>query len=415
MAEKVKKQANPAVIQAVKAVAVLVIICLVCGVLLALCNDLLYIDDDTRLERAMQKVYPSFKLKEELTVEKVDISSGKVNRVLLSTDGTYVIEALGEGGWDNGTVTLYVVIGSNHKIKAWTVKEHKGQSFIDRLPSNAGRTWYVGDDASEDQSLNVVSTGATLTTTPTAINNAINAATKYYRVAILGNDTEGEAKAAVLALLSEHNYNCSDVTALDSVKNFIGTALDGENDKLSYIFVGVDDQQGKIYAYVYATEEQFKIVVVTEKEVLVSNCDDTADFYALILAKPIREISVTSTIKLYTFMQGSETQGTSAVYTVVGFKGSGYTPGNYTLTITISNGEVTDIVITVDGWEDHDEFATRERANKLANELKGATLQNFDSKYESGIVANASQSGHIIAAAVKAALAHFDANVASNG
>lgn len=407
--EKVKKQVNPAVIQAVKAVAVLVVICLVCVALLALCNDLLYIDDDTRLERAMQKVYEDFKLQEEvaLVTEKATNSTfGKVNRVLLSTDGAYIIEALGTGGYQNGSVTLYVVIGADGKVKGWAVKENDKQSYIDRLPSSAGNTWYVGEDASVDQTLDKVMTGATISFTSEAIKNAVNMATYYYRAAILGNDVEGEAKTAVLELLSTKGYNYSAVESLAGVKAVIGTALDGANDTLTYLFVGTGDK-GNVYAYVYVKEEEFKIVVVTDTEVLVSNCDETADFYGLILAKPVREISVTSSVKLYTFVTGTETAADAIVYTVVGIKGSGYMPGNYTLDITVENGEVTDIDISVDGWEDHDEVATRDNANVLATKLIGATLSNIDDKYADGVVAGASQSANMIAAAVKAALQDY--------
>lgn len=41
-------------LQAVKAVAVLVVICLVCCLLLALCNDLLYVTEEEKFNRAMK-------------------------------------------------------------------------------------------------------------------------------------------------------------------------------------------------------------------------------------------------------------------------------------------------------------------------------------------------------------------------
>ena len=64
--EKAKKPMNPVVKQWIIPIAVLVVICLVCGLLLALLNDLLYIDDNTRLDRAMKKVYDKFDVETHL-------------------------------------------------------------------------------------------------------------------------------------------------------------------------------------------------------------------------------------------------------------------------------------------------------------------------------------------------------------
>ena len=427
--EKAKKQANPAVIQAVKAIAVLVIICLVCGALLALCNDLLYISDQDRLERAMQKVYKNFELQEELTVNpdpSINSSSsfGKVNRVLLSKDGAYIIEALGIGGYQNGTVTLYVIIGADAKIKGWAVKDNDKQSYIDRIPSYAGTTWYVGVDATEDKTLDTVMTGATVSFTSNAIKNAINMATSYYRKAILGSNPEGEAREAVLALLSGSDYSGYDsLELLSSVKRVIGTALDGENDTLKYLFIG-EGAKGKIYVYVYGEDEDRKIVVVnSEAEVVLTsdNVDEAADFYAKIVTRPIREITVGS-VTMYTFVSNGQAGETTTVYKVVALSPTGYMPGNYTLTITVKTeeGKNNGIVVSVEIAENGDGYAPDEHApstddaHALLEGLKGATLENFDEKYNDGIVSGATESGNIIAAAVKAALTDYDARLAQN-
>ena len=428
MAEKAKKQTNPAVIQAVKAVAVLVIICLVCGLLLALCNDLLYISDEDRLERAMKKVYENFKFKEELPVVtesgvNPNATFGRVNRVLLSEDGAYIIEALGKDGYQGGTVTLYVIIGADAKIKGWAVKENDKQSYIDRIPSNAGTTWYVGIDASEDKTLDLVMTGATVSYTSNAIKNAINMATFYYRAAILGSNPEGEARDAVLALLSDNGYSYESLDPLASVKSVIKTALDTETDKLTYLFVGNGDQ-GKIYAYVYVKDEASKIVVVTnEGKLLTHNLEEEDELIELILSKPIQEITVTGSVKLYTFVSDFTDNGEKEVeYVVTGLKLASYDPNNYVLKVTVKDGVVTVIDFAsasgngfVEGHPEEDD------ANALMKGLLGATLENIDDKYDQGIVddskqpgAGATQSGNIITAAVKAALKDYAARFASN-
>lgn len=429
MAENAKKS-NSAIKQAVIAVAVLVIICLVCVLLLALCNDLLYISDEDKFNRAMAKIYDgygngdaqfnsTYKLNTSISS---DPSVGKINSIKKAEGKeVYIFDVQGYGGY-KGAITLYVVIGplksGDVGIIAWTIKEHNGETLLSNIDTNWYNNRLIRDYpiAMDDYK----ATGATMSST--AINNAINLACSYALAKDgLGLDSNDnmEAQNAVLELLAENNYNYDKLSSpID--KSTVGTALDGETDKLTYIFVGTD-ANATAYAYVYGEGEERKIVVVVvtgdETKVLTSNCDDTADFYDLILAKPIREISVTSTVKLYTFVSGTETQESSVVYTVVGYKDGTYTPKNYTLKVTIANGVVTDIVITDDGWVDpegHDEDAIEENANKLAKVLKGATLDNFDDKYEEGLVSGASQSGNIIAAAVKAALQDYAVRSANN-
>lgn len=93
-AEKAMKKGT--VIQAVKAIAVLVIICLVCGILLALCNDLLYVSDDVKFDRAMQKIYPNFKKADDspaLDTANAKTPYGEVLDLVKSSDGAYILTA----------------------------------------------------------------------------------------------------------------------------------------------------------------------------------------------------------------------------------------------------------------------------------------------------------------------------------
>ena len=93
-------------------------------------------------------------------------------------------------------------------------------------------------------------------------------------------------------------------------------------------------------------------------------------------------------------------------------------PNNYTLTITIEadgdHGKVTAIAFTADGNGFVPQGPSEANANILATSLVGATLADIDGKYDSDKVIGASNSAKIITAAVKAALTHFDANLASN-
>ena len=92
-------------LQAVKAVAVLVVICLVCCLLLALCNDLLYVTEEEKFNRAMRKIYPEFSLAEEVALDSKYSSNatyGEVLSVFKSTDGAYILQTKGIGGFSSG-------------------------------------------------------------------------------------------------------------------------------------------------------------------------------------------------------------------------------------------------------------------------------------------------------------------------
>ena len=434
--EKAKKQVNPAVIQAVKAVAVLVVICLVCGALLALCNDLLYIDDDTRLSRSMQKIYPEFELDKELAVDaSVTSDYGKVNKVYLSKDGTYIIEALGVGGYQGGTVTLYVVIGSDAKIKGWAVKENDKQSYIDRVPASAGTTWYVGMDISSD--LPLVMTGATVVATSTAINNAVNMAAYYCRkcpTIPIGSDPEGEAKNAIKALMeakeievvSEFKNSKTTVENITVGDKKLSQLLAGDDETYSYTFIGVMEDGSSIAVHVFNWDASYtfdtlegipaatKIVVVKVDEVVASVHVEEGDALRdRVVAYPVQYVGGNA---MYAYITDTTDGDNAKVYTVMSLSAWSY-PSDYTLTVTIGTdsesnlGKVISIVVTktgyVPGYPDESETLA------LVNGLKDATLATIDEMYESGKKANATNSANVITAAVRAALADYDAKLAS--
>ena len=419
--EKAKKQANPAVIQTVKTIAVLVVICLVCGALLALCNDLLFIDDTTSLERKLRNsVWPTYEFKAELDVvsANANASYGRVNKVYESKDDTYVIEALGSGGYQGGSVTLYVVVGKDALIKAWAVKTNDKQSYIDRIPSDAGTKWYVGKDVSNELALEM--TGATVVLTSTAINNAINMAAYYCRTALgLGEDPEGDAKNAAIELLAAKGYTYTANSLTKFNVSAVGTALNGEKDTLTYIFVATGDD-GIVFIYVYGEGDGIKIVAVKDGAIIANSDSVTGeeDFVTNILAKPIMQIAVTDTIKLFTFISDIKTDENKQVYIVVGIKLAGWDPNNYILEITIeaddAHGKVTKIGFAADGNGFVEHGPDMADANKLIDSLLGATSATIDDTYNRDKVGGATQSANIITAAIKAALTHFDANLASN-
>ena len=98
----------------------------------------------------------------------------------MSTDGAIIVEATGNGGFENGTVTINVII-ADREIKGWSIVSNTEQSYIDKIiNSNATTTWYIGN--SIDGALELGNNKVTdATRSSTAINNAINAACYYAR------------------------------------------------------------------------------------------------------------------------------------------------------------------------------------------------------------------------------------------
>lgn len=241
-------------IASVKIISVLLIICIVCGTLLALCNDLLYIDDETKFNRAIKKVYPKFERDTTLTETPIasakDLAgAGSVSKVYLSKDGTYVIEAVGQGGFNSGTVTMYVAVGGttpNVTIKGVAITSNAGQSWIGKVTQSELNSAYVGKSL---ESISGVTSGADYklggtTYTSNAILNCIKTAVNYCITGLkLVSTPESEARDAAIALLGS-NYDYTTVTD-ENYKTALG---------YDFYFTAVND--GESYdVYVYVTAD----------------------------------------------------------------------------------------------------------------------------------------------------------------
>ena len=425
--QKAMKKAT--IIQAVKAIAVLVCICLVCGALLALCYDVFYISDEERFNRSMQKIYPELdpsKVEKVALVDsaKADPKYGEVKSVV--TDGkVYIIEALGTGGYPNGTgtVTLYVIVNiADAKIVSWVVKENVGQSYIDKVPSTAGKTWYVGKEVSNEMALEM--TGATVVATSTAINNAVNMAAAYARnkAALgLGQNPLADAQEAILALLGTEYaaYNLQNASMLSSTIDGTATVKDtfkvGDNE-ISYIMYA-DGDKGLVKAYVYGQDAATqKIVAFANGEAKLSaNLTETDDLVTKVTElngklSVIKSGSYTS----FGYIVGIDTAN-GTVYSVSGIQLS-TVPKTYVLGVTIStdggHGKVTAIELKTDGYVGGG--PSKDNTNKLVTSLVGTTLASIDNDYNSNKVGGATQSANLIRIAVETALRDYDAKLASN-
>lgn len=409
--------------QAVVAVAVLVAICLVCGLLLALCNDLLYVTPEEKFNRAMQKVYPDFQLEsgwdERPNAQfSQNDTYGSVSAVYKSTDGAYVLETTGIGGFNGGTVTLYVAVSGDEEpvIKGWTITANAGQSFIGNITENHQKTWFIGDSISEVQATDGFGSGATFT--ENAICNAINMASYYCMNALgLGSNPEGEALQAAMELLGADYASYTLAGRGNVLKASAGSAgtvaklLSTDTDTLSYLFTGTGDK-GDVQAFVYGEDENRKIVIVTAEGIVKS--DNVADGDAIIEA--------VSAHAVYAATVGSKEMFAVTVERAVGESGTDYTvaglgigtvPGTYVIKVTVAEengvGKVTAITMVTNGFVPG--YPSEENANKLLTSLVGVTATTVDGVYSSDHVAGATESASIITIAVKAALAQFDATV----
>lgn len=401
-------------IQSVKTVAVLVIICLVCCLLLSVCNDLFYISDEERFQRSMAKIYPNFVNDESFNgtlngTYKTNADFGEIKSVARSTDGAYIVEAVGNGGYQGGTVTLYVVVGSDAKILGWTVKENVNQSYINRIPANAGTTWYVGEDVSGDLALNM--SGATVVATSTAINHAVNMAAYYCRNALgVGKNPEADALAAVKELLADTDCTLTSRNQLLSAtigEQTVAQLLSGVDDTLSYVFT--DEGQG-IQAFVYGSDANRKIVVLQNGDAIKQS--DGADELAVILqSKPILSFNLGGYLA-FAIITSQEND----TYTVAGLN-VGTVPSTYVLKVEIelrdsdNCGQVKTIEIENNGYLGGSGAPTEGNANNLITSLVGATSETIDSVYDNNKVSGATQSANLITVAVKAALSRFDASL----
>jgi len=252
-------------VTSLKTISVLLIICIVCGALLALCNDLFYIDEETKFNRAMQKVYPEFE--RDTSVSETPIAeykelpgAGSVSKVYRSKDGAYIFEATGVGGYPDGsgTVTMYVVVGGetpNVEIKSVLITGNTKQSWIANITQKNIDKAYVGKNIKDVASLQMGNDykwgGATMAST--AIMNAIKSAVNYCVTALkLVSTPESEARDAAVALLDGYTL----ITVVDDAYT---TELGA-----SFYFTGTKDGADDVDVYVFGDKESGHQIVAVK-------------------------------------------------------------------------------------------------------------------------------------------------------
>lgn len=419
-AEKAMKRGT--VIQAVKAIAVLVIICLVCGVLLALCNDLFYVSDDVKFDRAMSKIAPGFQ--KDKTFAETPVAEfakndlyGEVQKIYKSSDEanlSYVMLVKGAGvGYQNGTVTIYVAVSgdkTNPVILGWSIVENEGQTFIGKITNNHTKKWFIGNSVSELLPTNPVGVGAGMgsgaTMTENSIISAINMACYYSMNALgLGENPEKNAKEAILELLGEDFADATFTTLANRYFKHLAT----DSESLEFVFK-IENATKSYYAIAAAKGEEKVYVVAsasakdTDRTSIVANSENASN-------ELITKVTSYYFTDLAYITDLQDVDG-NKVYTVVGNALAGYNPTAYTLKVTVdADGKVVSCEVTVDGRDTYPAAQTSAMAEKIKDKtLADLTDAFFNPDSNKGQFAGATQSANIIFNAVKLCLTHFEAN-----
>ncbi len=413
------------ILQSVKAVAVLVIICLVCCLLLALCNDLLYVSEEDQFNRALSKVWPSDV--GSFTVDSTfsqtpdsayasNSSYGTVDGVYKSTEGNYILKTSGLGGY-GGTVTIYVAVRTaDATIVGWSIVEGAGETLLANITSKCTSTWYIGVRVDADLSLGTNKVQGT-TRTSTAINNAVNMAAYYCMNALkVGSNPEAEAQEAVLALLGADyaNYTLTNMSTILTSKVGSSTisSILSDDDTVTYLYTATGDH-GDITAAVYGSDENRKIVVSTANGIVKSdNVAGTESYIDKVAQLQIANVEVSGSTHR-TIIVSKTVDGDNTVYTIVSKPGSGFVPSEYAFEIAVKEnggaGEIVSISMLTNGFAEG--YPAESDAHVLITGLVGTTSATVDADFASKHVSGATQSAKIITAAVKAVLQDFDASL----
>ena len=187
-----------------KCIAVLLVIVLVCGILLTICNSLFAISPEEELNRVLGKIYPDGKVEEIIynedhaTDKTTTFDNGEIEAAYKMDDGNYLISSAGNGGY-GGAVTCWVVIEmADNKIDGIgtvSIGKAPGETFLSRITADDlkyfSENYTDGEEfVATDYSDNTAGTGATAPYTRNGITNSVNTALEFVRSQILGEVTE---------------------------------------------------------------------------------------------------------------------------------------------------------------------------------------------------------------------------------
>ena len=99
--------------KAFKCIAALLCVLLISGIFLTIMNSLLAVTDQERFDRAIKKIYGKAVKTEAVAVADYNSNATIEEAYKIKDDGNYLVKATGKGGFDNGTVTCWIVVKVN--------------------------------------------------------------------------------------------------------------------------------------------------------------------------------------------------------------------------------------------------------------------------------------------------------------
>lgn len=209
---------------AFKSVAALLIIVIAAGAILAVCNDLLFVSPLERRNRMFAKIYGGDVTEQEtlLSDEAPDVvyPDGTARQAYLMSDGSYIVQSTGTGGYSGGTITVWVIFECDGAeddgltltgIARVVYESNVKQSYISRFTEADYAQFTVHDGKIAEglffgDDIEVVKTGASAPFTFAALTNAVNVALRYLREEVIGTVER-------TAYRYEEYVNLNDVTA----------------------------------------------------------------------------------------------------------------------------------------------------------------------------------------------------------
>lgn len=164
-----------------KCLATLLCVLLISGIFLTIMNGLLAVSDEERFQRAISKIYGKTVATTAVAVADYN-SNATIEEAYRVEDGNYLVKSTGKGGYENGTVTCWVVIefknGAVTGVGKVVIDSNKNQSYIDRVTDKALNQFSELYENEIIYTENMI-TNATVKGTKNAICNAVNGALDY--------------------------------------------------------------------------------------------------------------------------------------------------------------------------------------------------------------------------------------------
>lgn len=167
-----------------KCIIALLCVLLISGVFLTISDNLLAVTDQERFDRAINKIYGKSVKAEAVTITEQYNDNATVEEAYqIKDDGNYLIKSTGKGGFDNGTVTCWVVVvvknGAVAGVDKVVIDSSKSQSYIGNINSAFLNGFKENFVAGVPYNANVgfVKTGATMS--GNAICRAVNGAVDF--------------------------------------------------------------------------------------------------------------------------------------------------------------------------------------------------------------------------------------------